>query len=268
MEFPLVSIIMGIYNQRADTGHVRRSIESILNQSMCGWELLLCDDGSTPETCELLDQFALLDSRILLMRKGGCFTLPSKLNFCLEKARGCWVARMDDDDYSYPRRLERQLVYIKQHPEIAFTGCNVALCRDGQRVGERCFPEFPQIRDFYFTQPFIHPTLLFRRQALEAVGGYSEDKYCILCEDYDLLLRLYEKGFCGANLQEILFDYTIPATAKGNRKYSHRINEAVTRYRRYRNLKVLNTAWPYVLKPLAVGLLPETFLRRWKGFPT
>ena len=113
-------------------------------------------------------------------------------------------------------------------------------------------------------QPYIHPTLLFRREALAAVGGYSEEKHCILCEDYDLLLRLYAQGYSGANLQERLFDYTVPATAKGSRRMCHRWNEAVTRYRRFRQLGVLPGALPYVVKPLAVGLLPEPILRRWK----
>ena len=53
------------------------------------------------------------------------------------------------------------------------------------------------------TQPYIHPSLLFRRAPLEQVGGYSEDRFAVLCEDYDLLLRLYAKGFRGANLPNV-----------------------------------------------------------------
>ena len=66
-------------------------------------------------------------------------------------------------------------------------------------------------------------------------------------------------------MQEVLFDYTIPATAKGNRKMRHRWNEAVTRYRRFGELGLLPGALPYVVKPLAVGLLPEKVLKRLKG---
>ena len=99
---------------------------------------------------------------------------------------------------------------------------------------------------------------------MEAVNGYSEDKSVILCEDYDLLLRLYAKGFYGANLQEVLFDYTIPATVKGNRKMRHRWNEAVTRYRRFKELELFPIALPYVVKPIAVGFLPKFILKRLK----
>ena len=80
---------------------------------------------------------------------------------------------------------------------------------------------------------------MFRKDVLLNVGGYSEEKSCILCEDYDLLLRLYAAGYHGYNLQECLLDYTVSATAKGNRKMSHRWNEVVTRFHRFRELGVL-----------------------------
>ena len=69
------------------------------------------------------------------------------------------------------------------------------------------------------------------------------------------------------NLQENLLDYTLPQTAKGSRKMRHRWNETVTRYCRFRELGILPQALPYVIKPLAVGLLPEPVLRRLKGLP-
>ncbi|BDF71429.1 hypothetical protein CE91St41_13440 [Oscillospiraceae bacterium] len=96
------------------------------------------------------------------------------------------------------------------------------------------------------------------------VKGYSGNRSCILCEDYDLLLRLYTKGVQGANLQETLFDYTIPVRAKGNRTMVHRWNETVTRWYRFRELKVLPSALPYVVKPLVVGLMPEKMVKKLK----
>lgn len=262
-----VSVLMGTYYLRQDVGLLERSIRSILMQSVSTLELLICDDGSSAQAQILLDQLAHKDNRIRLIRHGNLLTLPAKLNACLSQSSGKWLARMDDDDCSHPQRLEQQINFLETHPEIAFAGCNVNLCRDGQQLGTRCFPEYPTVRDFYFSQPFIHPTLIFRREALLAVGGYSEDKHCILCEDYDLLLRLYTEGYKGANLQEILFDYTMPATSKGNRKMRHRWNEVVTRYKRFSGLDVLPTAWPYVIKPVIVGLLPESVLKKLKRSP-
>jgi glycosyltransferase EpsE len=261
---PLISVLMGVYYQRPDVALLVRSVNSILQQSVADFELLICDDGSNEIACAFLDETVRRDKRVKLVRPRNAFALAVKLNHCLTEARGQWIARMDDDDYSYPERFAKQLNYLQQHQEIAFVGCNVNLVCDGAVVGQRNFAEWPQVRDFYFKQPFIHPGLLFRREALEEVGGYSEAKRQLLCEDYDLLLRLYKAGYKGANLQETLLDYTVPATAKGSRKMKHRWNEAVTRYGRFKELGVLPGALPYVVKPLAVGLLPEFILRKMK----
>ena len=241
-----------------------RSIESILNQTFDNFELLICDDGSSCQACAYLDDIASRDSRVRLIREGSLFTLPQKLNACLKNAKGHKIARMDDDDASHPDRFKKQVDYLNEHPEVAFVGSLVHLYQNGSIVGTRSFPEFPSVRDFFFTQPFIHPALMFQRECLFAVGGYSEKKHCILCEDYDLLLRLYSAGYSGANLQEILFDYTIPLTAHGNRKMKHRWNEVVTRYIRFRELGELPRAFPYVIKPIIVGLIPEKILRKLK----
>lgn len=263
-QYPEISVLMGIYDKSEDVSVLRRSVDSILNQTFSNFEFLICDDGSSKQVQTYLDNVAIKDSRIRLIRSGNAFLLPVKLNLCLKKANGKYIARMDGDDFSHPTRFQRQIDYLLKYPEISFVGCNVNLIQNEKIVGKRSFSEYPQIRDFYMTQPYIHPTLIFRKDVLEAVNGYSEDKSVILCEDYDLLLRLYAKGFYGANLQEILFDYTIPATAKGNRKMCHRRNEFVTRYRRFKELGLFPGALPYVIKPIIVGLLPERILKRIK----
>lgn len=261
---PLISVLMGVYYRRPDVGWLVRSVNSILQQSVANFEVLVCDDGSNETACAFLEETARQDKRVKLVRPGNAFVLAAKLNRCLAEAKGQWIARMDDDDYAYPERFAKQLAYLRQNQDIAFVGCNVNLICDCKVVGRRNFVEQPQVKDFYFKQPFVHPGLLFRREALEAVDGYSEYKRQILCEDYDLLLRLYKAGYKGANLQEVLLDYTISTTARGSRKMKHRWNEAVTRYGRFKELGVLPGAFPYVVKPLAVGLLPEFILKKLK----
>ena len=258
---PMVSVIMGVRNGGAE---LSPAVNSILAQTVHKFEFVICDDGSTDDTRTRLGRYALQDSRVCVLHNAENRGLAAALNQCFRLAKGQYIARMDADDLSAPQRLERQIAYLEQHPEVAFVGCVAHLKRNGAPVGIRSFPERPTVRDFYMTQPFLHPTLVFRREALEAVGGYCEDRHCVLCEDYDLLLRLYAKGFYGANLQEALFTYTLPPTAKGNRKMHHRWNEVVTRWRRFRELKVLPGALPWVVKPLVVGLSPTWLLERIK----
>lgn len=257
---PEISVLMGVYYRRDSLDFLRRSIQSILEQSFSNFEFLICDDGSSQEARSCIRTFAAKDSRIRVIERHDLFTLSAKLNACLREAKGSFIARMDDDDRSHPDRFEKQLAYMRDARELEFLGSNVELWQSGQYVGIRKFPERPKVQDFLFAQPYIHPAMMFRRTALLAVGGYSEDKNCILCEDYDLLLRLYGKGCHGGNLQECLLDYTIPDTAKGSRKMKHRWNESVTRYRRFRELKLLPGALPYVAKPILTGFLPNRIL--------
>ena len=257
MGAPLISVLMGVYYRKTDTTLLERSVQSIQAQSLSDFEFLICDDGSSEQARALLEQLAKGDSRIRLIRNGNLFTLPQKLNACIAEAKGAFLARMDDDDWSDPQRFEKQLDALKKNPQAAFVGCNVLLWRNGACVGSRELPSRPTVQDFLFVQPFIHPALIFRAEVLRAVGGYSKDAHCILCEDYDLLLRLYALGYQGINLPEQLLRYTVPASGEHRRKMKHRFNESFTRYRRFRELHLLPKALPYVLKPIAVGLLPE-----------
>lgn len=262
---PDVSVLMGVYYRRENLNLLQRSIQSVLGQSFSNFEFLICDDGSSKAARACVRMFAEKDSRVRIIERNDLFSLSAKLNACLRAARGSFIARMDDDDFAHADRFEKQVAYLSEHLKIDFIGSNVNLSRDGEIIGIRQLPEQPQIRDFLFTQPFVHPALMFRREALHIVGGYSENKSCRKCEDYDLLLRLYENGCRGANLQECLLDYTVPNTAKGSRTMRDRWNETVTRCRRFHSLKLLPKDWPFVMKPLVVGLLPEAVLARFKN---
>ncbi len=257
---PLISVIMGVYFVKAETGPLERAVRSVLDQGFDDFELLICDDGSSAPAQELLERMAENDARIKLVRRGDAIALPHKLNFCLSRATGRFIARMDDDDFSHPQRFERQYDYLARHSEIAFVGCNVNRVFNTGEIIPFILPEFPQPQDFLFVMPYIHPTLLFRREALEAAGGYCERKRCLLCEDYDLLLRLYHLGYKGANLQALLFDYSMIGIEEKRRKYRFRINEAMVRLIWFGRLGMLPQALPYVVKPLIVGLLPLPLL--------
>lgn len=259
---PQISVLMGVYYRHSDIAALRRSVQSIQHQTVEDLELLICDDGSSREAAAYLEQSARKDPRIRLVRGRSLISLACKLNACFRQARGVWIARMDDDDVSHLDRLEKQMEYLIQHTEIDFLGCSVNHMIDGKIVGTRCLPERPAVKDFLFTMPFVHPALMFRRDALERVGGYREDRTCVLCEDYDLLLRLYESGCHGGNLQEILLDYSIEGIQRGRRRYCYRINEAVTRFQRFKAAGLLPAAFPYVLKPLAVGMVPTQIRNR------
>ena len=261
---PLISVLMGILYKNDDIRLLKRSIDSILNQTYGNIELIICDDGSSCEARNYVNSCGKLDSRIRIVRGLDRTDLAPKLNACLKESKGEFIARMDDDDYSMPNRLMVQLNSLLINPDISFVGSQVSLIENGKSVGVRILPEFPEIRDFYMTQPFVHPSLLFRREALLDVEGYSESIRQIRCEDYDLLLRLYAKGHRGMNLQEPLLEYTLPALDrhKNSNKLMYCWNESYTRFFRFKELNALPETIPYIIKPLVFGMLPYS-LKKW-----
>ena len=198
---PLVSIAMPFHNSERT---IAASIRSILLQSYPNWELLLCDDGSTDRSRALAQSFA--DPRIVLWGDGRRLELGSRLNECITRASGEYLARMDADDIAYPRRLEKQLRFLADHPEVDLTGGWAVLFADtGAAVGKRADPAAHGeiARRPLYSFKLIHPTFMgsaawFRRYL------YRADAF--RCEDHDLLYRACASSRF-ANLPEIVLGY-------------------------------------------------------------
>lgn len=253
----LISVIMGVRYQRESTALLKRALDSILDQTHVNLEIIICERDSTPLAKSCLTEYAVRDNRIMLIDGSNTSSFSEQLNLCLNASSGEWIARMDDDDYSFPERLECQLDFLKGNLQYAFVGCESLLIQDGKEIGRTGFPNEPGVKDFLFTQPFIHPSLVFRREALEKVGGYSEAARCDRCEDYDLLLRLYENGLYGYNIAQPLFAYSTPPNGVTNRNFRDRLNELKTRFVRFKALKLFPMALPYVIKPILVWIVPK-----------
>jgi len=261
---PTISVLMGVCYRRDDIALLKRSVSSILNQSFVDFEFLICEDGSTADAKQYLNAQAQMDSRIRLIPGTGADTHAAKLNRCIISAQGKYFARQDDDDYSDQTRFEAQLEYLNLNQAVSFVGSVARLEQDRAVIGERRLPERPQVKDFLFVQPFLHPTLMFRASVFTPPITYCESQWCMGCEDYDLLLRLYEMGMVGANLQEACFTYTLPPRGSSNRTWKMRCNEVYTRWNRFKSLGLLPKALPHVIKPVLVGLIPRAILSKVK----
>ena len=258
---PKVSVVMGAYNIGA-LAVFDRSMRSILDQTMTDLEVIICDDGSTDDTYTRLRTYAECDKRIRLIRQERNAGLAVALNRCIAEASGTYICRHDADDISVVDRLEKQLRFLHDWPDIGFVGSNVLLYDGDRRWGRRIFPEFPEKKDFLFTMPYVHGALMFRREVLVDSGGYRTDKIAYRVEDYELLMRLYAHGVRGANIQEYLYEFLENDDSYRRRKYRYRINEARVRCQGFSALELMPGAVPYVVKPLIVGLLPKWWLNR------
>lgn len=250
-----ISIIMGVYNPRRE--RLLKALDSIIGQTYPNWELLLYDDGSNPAPAKCIRTAAERDCRIVYIRSDGNQGLAYALNGCLRRAVGRYIARMDDDDIAAFDRLEKQYAFLNAHPRFQWVGSNAELIDADGVWGYQKMPEFPVRKDFLYNSPYIHPSVMFRREVLIENGGYSLDPQDRQGEDYELFMRLHRNGCRGYNLQEPLLQYWEDYTSHRKRTYRRRIREMGLRYRGFKELGILNkTTLPYVLKPLLVGAVP------------
>lgn len=205
--FPYVSVVMAVHNS---SQYLAEAVESVQNQTFEDFEFIIVDDGSYDGSSEMLKHYATLDSKIRLItqeRQG----LTRSLNTGIRLSRGQLIARMDADDVADPIRLQAQVNYLSDHPDVVCLGAQaLKIDEDGDPIESWHVPLdhdeiLRQLLNGHGGQ-IIHPLFLIRREALVKVGGYNESY--LLAQDYDLLLRLAEIGSL-ANLPDILLGYRI-----------------------------------------------------------
>ncbi len=255
---PEISVIMGIYNENKK--QAAQAITSILNQTFQDFEFIICDDGSGMEFYQWLKKYCGKDARIRLLRNEENKGLAAALNRCLSCADGEYIARMDADDRSKADRLEKQAAFLRLHSEYALVGSSVLLADRHGVWGKRRLEKEPQRESFLNTSPFVHPSVMIRREVMERLHGYCESSAALRAEDYELFMRLYASGFSGYNLQEALLVYREDIQAYAKRRYRFRIRECAVRYAGFRRLGILKRNFLYVVKPLAVGMIPARIM--------
>ncbi len=234
-----ISVIMGVYNSQ-DEKKLRKSIESILNQTYTNFEFIICNDCSTKDFIKpVLNEYKEKDSRIIVIENENNKGLAYSLNHCLEYATGEYIARQDDDDISLPTRFEKEVEILDNHQEIAIVGTNLWLYDNDQIVGKRDIEEYPDKFDLLYGVTFAHPTIMARTEAMTKVGNYSIDPIIRRTEDYDLYFKLELNGYKGMNIQERLYLYSEDMYTMKKQKFCHRVDEYKLR-KKYDKLLHLN----------------------------
>ena len=116
---PNISIIMSVYNSER---YLKEAIESILNQTYTDFEFIITDDSSTDSSLRILEKYKNNDERITLIRNSENVGLTVNLNRMMDLARGKYIARMDADDISLPKRIATQYYFMEKNTEIGVCG--------------------------------------------------------------------------------------------------------------------------------------------------
>lgn len=202
---PLISVVMVICNVGR---FLAEAIDSVLGQTFRDFEFVILDYGSTDKSREIVLSYAAKDSRIRLHQTPHCTLAEARTAVC-SLATGRYIAVQDADDISLPNRLLWEVEFMESHPEIAIVGCaSQWINAEGRLLFTAPYPiSDEEIRKaLLVSSPFVHTSVLMRRQAFAKVGGYR--RLFPPAEDYDLYLRLSEH-FQGANLEQVAVQYRI-----------------------------------------------------------
>jgi len=198
-----VTVSMNIYNGMP---YLPEAVESIRNQTVEDIEIILVNDGSADGSREYLE--SLTDPRIRVFHQENSGTAVAS-NLAIEHCRTPFIARMDADDVALPNRIEVQLEFMKQHPEVGMAGTQAAWLGPSS-VGKSI--KLPTTHEAIWKalvdghHALVHATLMMRIEVIRSVGGYwSIPK---LDDDTDMMLRMGEVAQL-ANIDQTLYHYRI-----------------------------------------------------------
>ena len=196
----MISVVMAVHNGEK---YLDEAVQSIRRQTLGDFEFIIVNDGSTDGTSAILARHAAEDSRIRVLEqpKAG---MSEALNRGCAAASGEFIARMDADDISLPDRFEKEVGFLRAHPEVAAVGGATQFLQDGVLIDKFFRPPLQHraiMAILFDCNPMVHPSMLIRRHALEAVGYYRP--LVVAAEDFDLWLRLGEHSEI-ANLEDVL----------------------------------------------------------------
>lgn len=198
------TVVMPVYNGRA---FLNEALKSVLDQAgLDSIEILAIDDGSKDDSYKILTGYD--DPRLTVIRHPN-MGLAATLNKGLSLARGKYIARQDQDDLMLPGRLAKQLAFLESNPDIAMVG-TWAEIRVGDEPNGR-FHRHPCVNDaiklhLLFDNPFVHSSIMMRKDVALKLGGYCEDKRRQPPEDYEFWSRIARENRV-ANLPDVLTVY-------------------------------------------------------------
>lgn len=207
---PEVTVLMPVYNGET---YLQEAIDSILGQTYRDFEFLIIDDASTDKTPEIIRSYD--DPRIRTHRNPENYGLARSLNTGLHLSKGKYVARMDADDISLPRRLEKQVAFMEARPETGVCGAWLKMTEDRRNTVLSPPVDHESIRaGLLFENTVFHPTAIIRKETVLALGEVYDERYR-QAQDLEYWVRLAGRGVRFANIGEVLLKYRVHGTNTG-----------------------------------------------------
>ncbi len=201
--FPKFSVLMSVYYKESPA-FLKKSIESLLNQTIIPTEIVIIKDGKLTEQLDGVLEEYKNNSIIRVYGYDDNRGLGFALNYGVQLCQYDIIARMDSDDISDKKRFEKELECLLKN-KYDFVGSNTVEFIDEPKnvISTRIMPENSEEIINYSRKrnPFIHPSIMTYKSLIIKAGNYQD---CYLCEDYDLWTRMIDLGCKFYNIQENL----------------------------------------------------------------
>lgn len=210
----MVSVLLAVYNGEK---YLKRSIESVLNQTYKDFELLVGFNGTIDNSKEIVSEFN--NDKIRVFDYGMDTGKSKTLNKLIKEAKGEWIAIQDDDDVWLPKKLETQLAVLKKE-NYDVIGTRILYCNELEKViGQpKIFLNHEDIvsQSKKGNNQVPNTSAVFKKSIAEEVNGWDENLSGI--EDYDFWLKLMKKGFIFNNIKKPLVLHRIHNQSNFNTK--------------------------------------------------
>ena len=211
-----ISVLISVFNGEKT---LLDSVKTITSQTYKNLEILIMDDGSTDSTFEMCKSLEKLDNRIKVYKNKNNIGLTKSLNILIEHSTGSYIARHDIDDFSSVDRLEIQLKYLLINKlDLVYARAQII---NSSRIIPGLSYYLPKKFLIKFKNPFIHGTLLAKKETLISIGKY--DERFIYSQDYKLAYDLLKSGsrikILGKSLYNLNMENNISNNYKTQQKY-------------------------------------------------
>jgi len=209
---PLVSVVLPTF-QHAD--HIHYAIKSVIAQSYKNWELIVVDNYSTDATEEVVKSFRSKKIRYVKFKNHG--VIAASRNTGIELAQGKYVAFLDSDDYWFTDKLAECMDIIDQGYNFVGHGEKWLYANGSSNLKVYDTPPNDQFLSLLLKKNYFSTSsVVVGKSFLLMAGGFDENKKFVLCEDYELWIRLHKIGVKSTNISSILGVYKIHPNNKSN----------------------------------------------------
>lgn len=253
-----LSVIMAEYNTNISV--LRRSIRSILNQTFKDFEFIIVDDGGLNDLDSIVQEFK--DSRIKIIKNSTNLGLVASLNKAIESAQADYLVRMDTDDIAEPQRFKNQYDFMQNNSQWDVVGTKAIEFSEKGKGGILGNAGEKTMKSVMRGDALIHPSVIMKKTAVQAVGGYKGFKRA---EDLSLWCEMLLAGYRLYVIDDILLQYRLNTSDYEKRKLKYRMGEIKARLYYYPKMHAGPIEYLVIIKSIVAGIAPTELVQKYRN---